>query len=67
MDDSSYIEHMKTVHDLPLWTAGGKVDNSGEIVATEKAFDGFLKINKISVDNNDIDLFCFMRGMQNQI
>ena len=67
VDDSSYIEHMNKIHGLPVWTAGGKVDESGGIVATEKAFDGVLKIYNISVDNNDIDLLGFMRGKQNQI
>ena len=67
VDDSSYIEHMKKFHGLPIWTAGGKVDESGEIVATEKAFDGVVKIYNISVDNNDIDFLSFMRGKQKQI
>ena len=44
-----------------------KIDESGEIVATEKTFDGVLKIYNTSVDNNDIDLLSFMRGKQNQI
>ena len=58
---------MNKVHGLPVWTADGKIDESGGIVATEKAFDGVLKIYNISVDNNDIDLLGFMRGKQNQI
>ena len=58
---------MNKVHDLPVWTAGKEVDESGGIVAAEKAFDGVLKIYNISVDNNDIDLLSFMRGKQNQI
>ena len=43
-----------------------KLTNQGGIVATEKVFDGVLKIYNISVDNNDIDLLSFMRGKQNQ-
>ena len=67
LDDSSYIEHMNKVHSLPVWTAGAKTDESEGIVATEKAFDGVLKIYIISVDNKDIDLLSFMRSKQNEI
>ena len=67
VDDSLYIEHMNKVHGLPVWTAGAKIDQSEENVATEKAFDGVLKICNISADNNDIDLLSFMRSQQNNI
>ena len=65
--DSSYVQHMNKVHGLPIWNSDAKIDTSGEIFATEKAFGGVLKIYDISVDNNDIDLLSFMRGKQNEI
>ena len=40
---------------------GGKVGESGEIVATEKTFDSVLKKYNISVDNNDTDLLSSLR------
>ena len=67
MDDSSYIEHMNNVLGLPVWTTGAKIFESAGTVTTEKAFNGVLKLFKISGDNNDIDLLSFMRGKESNI
>ena len=58
---------MNKVHGLPVWTAGAKIDESEGIVATEKAFDGVLKIYNILLENKDIDLLSFMSSKQNEI
>ena len=67
LDDSSCSEHTNKFHGLLVWSAAEKLANQGKFFATEKTFDGVLKIYSISVDNNDTDLLSFFRGKQNQI